>query len=316
MPGPCITVFGGSGFLGRAIVDRLAGRGIAGGGVTLRIAVRRPERATALLARYRPGQVEVLRGDVREAEAVARAVAGASAVVNAVGLYVERGAATFEAVHIRGARQVARQAARLGVPRLVHVSGIGAAEDSPSHYVRARARGDAAVRGAFPEATVLRPSVLFGPGDAFFTGLAAIARAMPVIPLFGDGDTRLQPVYVGDVAQAVAAAVERPAAAGRTFDLGGPDIYSYRDLLALTLRQTGRRRLLLPVPFAIWDLLAAVAGLLPRPPLTRAQVVLMKSDNVAGDATPGLSDLGIDATAVETLLPRILPAPTHPAGGL
>lgn len=316
MPGPCITVFGGSGFLGRAIVDRLAGHGIAGGGATLRIAVRRPERATDLLARYRPGQVEVLRGDVREAEAVAQAVAGASAVVNAVGLYVEQGAATFEAVHIRGAQQVARQAARLGVPRLVHVSGIGAAEDSPSHYVRARARGDAAVRSAFPEATVLRPSVLFGPGDAFFTSLAAIARAMPVIPLFGGGDTRLQPVYVGDVAQAVAAAVERPAAAGRTFDLGGPDIYSYRDLLVLTLRQIGRRRLLLPVPFAIWDLLAAVAGLLPRPPLTRAQVVLMKSDNVAGDATPGLSDLGIDATAVETLLPRILPAPTHPAGGL
>jgi len=299
----CITLFGGSGFLGRAIVNQLAGQGL-----TVRIAVRHPERAARILAEHKPGLVQAVRGDVREAEAVAQALEGATAVVNAVGLYLEQGSATFEAVHIRGAQQVARQAARLGVPRLVHISGIGAAEDSPSHYVRARARGDAVVRGAFPDATILRPSVLFGPGDAFFNSLAGIARMVPVLPLFGAGQTRLQPVYVGDVAAAVAAAIEQPKAAGRAFDLGGPDIFSYRELLELTLRQIGRRRLLLPVPFPIWDLLAGCAALLPRPPLTRAQVVLMKADNVADPDSPGLAELGVSATAVETILPQILGA--------
>lgn len=304
----CVTLFGGTGFLGRAIAGRLAGQG-----TRLRIAVRRPELANDLVAAYQPGQVEALRGDVREAESVAQAIEGASAVVNAVGLYLEQGGATFEAVHIRGAQQVARQAARLGVPRLVHVSGIGAAEDSPSSYVQARARGDAVAQAAFPEATILRPSVLFGPGDAFFTSLAAIARMTPVLPLFGTGRTRLQPVYVGDVAAAVSASIERPDAVGKVFELGGPDVFTYRALLQLTLDHIGRRRLLLPVPFLIWDLLAACAGLLPRPPLTRAQVVLMKADNTVGRGVPGLPELGIEPTSVEAVLPRILPAAIRPA---
>ena len=207
---------------------------------------------------------------------------------------------------------MARQAARLGVPRLIHISGIGAAEDSPSSYVQARARGDAAVQAAFPAATILRPSVLFGPGDAFFTSLAAIARVTPILPLFGAGGTRLQPVYVGDVAAAVGASIERTEAGGKVFDLGGPDVFSYRELLQLTLSHIGRRRLLLPVPFAVWDLLATCAGLLPRPPLTRAQVVLMKADNVVAADAPGLGDLGIAPTPVDAVLPRILPDAARP----
>ena len=301
MPASCITVFGGSGFLGRAIVSRLAGQGME-----VRVAVRRPELAAHLLAQHKAGQIQAVRGDVREAEAVAQAMEGAAAVVNAVGLYLEDGGATFEAVHIRGALQVARQAARLGVPGLVHISGIGAAEDSASDYVRARARGEAVVQGAFPAATILRPSVLFGPEDAFFNSLAAIAKIAPLLPLFGSGQTRLQPVYVDDVAAAVAAAIERQDAEGRIFELGGPEVYSYRDLLELTLQQIGRRRLLLPLPFLLWDLLALVTALLPRPPLTRAQVVLMKADNVVRRDAAGLTDLGVTATALETVLPRYL----------
>jgi uncharacterized protein YbjT (DUF2867 family) len=203
-----------------------------------------------------------VRADVWEEDLVPPAVEGADAVVNTVGHYVARGQWTFEAIHGQGARNVAKAAASAGVRRLVHISGIGTDPASPSPYVRARAIGEQYVREAFPQATILRPSVIFGPGDAFFNLLARLTRVLPVLPLFGTGATRLQPVYVCDVAEAVAQALVQPKAAGRTYELGGPRTYRYRELLQLVLRQTGRRRLLLPLPFLVWDTLAAFLGAL------------------------------------------------------
>jgi NADH dehydrogenase len=296
--GSLVTVFGGTGYLGRHVVARLLTDG-----VRVRVAVRRPEAAAKL---WDGGEVEVLPADVRDDEGVAAALAGAQGAVNAVGLYRERGAETFAAVHLEGARRVARRAASAGVEALAHVSGIGADPASASAYVRARAAGETAVREAFPAATVLRPSVLFGPGDAFFNTLAAIARASPVIPLFGHGDTRLQPVFVEDVAAAVAKALADPAAAGQVFELGGPRGYTYRSLLKLLLEQLGLSRKLLPVPFVVWEAQASLLGVLPRPPVTHDQITLMKKDNVVGLGMPGFAALGIEPRSVESVLPTYL----------
>jgi uncharacterized protein YbjT (DUF2867 family) len=298
-----VTVFGGSGFVGSAIVERLAHDG-----VDVRVAVRRPERVRAAAAAGR-GRIMPVRADVWEEGSVAPAVAGADAVVNTVGHYVARGQRTFEAIHGQGARNVAKTAASAGVRRLVHISGIGADLASPSPYVRARAMGERFVREAFPEATIFRPSVIFGPGDAFFNLLARLTRVLPVLPLFGTGATRLQPVFVGDVAEALARALVRPEAAGRTYELGGPHTYTYREILQLVLRQTGRRRLLLPVPFRVWDMLAALLSPLLEPPVSGDQVTLMKEDNVVGSDVGTLSDLGITPTPVEAILPAYLERP-------
>lgn len=293
-PGPMtlfgpVTVFGGTGFLGRAIVERLLAEGI-----TVRVAARHPDKAAT------GGQP--VYADLRDEASVAHAIEGSEAVVNAVGLYVETGAETFEAVHVLGARNLARQAAARGVDRLVHVSGIGADPHSESSYVRARAAGERLVTQAFPQATILRPSVLFGPQDSFLNALAGIASRTPVLPLFGRGDTRLQPVYVRDVAEAALRALTHPEAAGKTYELGGPEVYSYRALVELVLERSERRRFLLPLPFPVWRTLAALASLLPAPPLTRAQVVLMQRDNVVAEGALSLGDLGIDAAALEDVL--------------
>ena len=255
MPVQRVTVFGGSGFLGRRIVQRLAADG-----AEVRVAVRHPERAASLAKAGQAGQITGVRADVWDAATVAPAVSGADAVVNTVGHYVERGDASFEAIHGAGARHVAAAAAAAGVGRLVHISGIGADPASDSPYVRARATGERLVRAAFPAATILRPSVMFGPDDAFLNTLAGLARVMPALPLFGSGEVRLQPVYVDDVAAAVAKALGLPAAAGKVYELGGPRTYSYRALVRLVLEQTGRTRLLLPVPYAVWNALAALDG--------------------------------------------------------
>lgn len=290
-----VTVFGGSGFLGREIVAALTAAGLPS-----RVAVRHPERVAS--GKEAAGLVETVRADVREESSVASAVAGSSAVVNAVGLYVESGAATFEAVHERGAGEIARQCAEHGVGRLVHVSGIGADPESRAGYIRARGRGEQRVKEAFPEAVIFRPSVMVGRGDAFFTALADIARYAPVLPLFGKGEMRLQPVHVGDVAAAARAAVQDPEARGKTFELGGPEIRTYRELVELLLARMGRRRLLLPVPLPAWELLARAALVLPSPPLTPAQIALMRSDNVADADAPSLKDLGVEATTLEAVL--------------
>ena len=298
-----VTVFGGSGFLGRRIVERLAADG-----AEVRVAVRHPERA-AFLARFgRTGQITAVRADVWDAASVAPALAGADAVVNTVGHYVERGDASFEAIHGQGARHVAETAAAAGVRRLVHISGIGADPASDSPYVRARAVGERLVREAFPAATILRPSVMFGPND-FLERLAGIARVMPAIPLFGVGDVRLQPVYVDDVAAAVVKALATPEAAGQLYELGGPRVYTYEALVRLVLEQTGRRRLLLPVPYAVWHALAAVTAPLPRRPISRDQVKLMQKDNVVSPGALTFADLGITPSPLEAIAPTYLGRP-------
>ncbi len=296
-----VTVFGGTGFLGRQIARRLAE-----GGAEVRIAVRHPERASFLTESGKAGQISALQADVWDDASVAPAIAGADAVVNTVGHYVERGRASFEAIHGQGARHVAQAVAAAGIRRLVHISGIGADPASESSYVRARAAGERLVREAFPDVTILRPSVMFGPEDAFFNTLAELARVLPVLPLFGSGAVRLQPVYVGDVAEAVARALAMPASAGRLYELGGPKIYTYRQLLQLMLEQSGRRRWLMPLPYPVWELLAGLLALLPNPPVSRDQITLMKRDNVVGERAATFADLGIEPTAAEVILPKYL----------
>jgi NADH dehydrogenase len=295
-----VTVFGGSGFLGRRIVERLAADG-----AEVRVAVRHPERAVYLTRFGRAGQITCVRADVWDEATVAPALAGADAAVNTVGHYVERGHASFEAIHGHGARHVAQAAAAAGAQRLVHISGIGADPASDSPYVRARATGERLVREAFPPATILRPSVMFGPGD-FLDRLAGLARVMPAIPLFGAGAVRLQPVYVSDVAAAVARALATPQAAGKLYELGGPRVYPYRALVQLVLDQTGRRRLLLPLPYLAWNALAALLTPLPRRPISRDQVKLMQKDNVVSPGTLTFADLGITPTALEAIAPGYL----------
>jgi NADH dehydrogenase len=204
---------------------------------------------------------------------------------------------------VDGARSLAARAAEAGVARLVHISGIGVDPASPSAYIRARAEGEAAVRQAFAGATILRPSVLFGPGDAFFNSLAGIARLSPVLPLFGDGAMRLQPVFVEDVARAAVAVLAAPETQDSVYELGGARAYSYRALLELLLDRIGRRRLLLPLPFAIWEALAAMLRILPHPPVTRDQIELLRRDNLPDPNLPGFADLAIAPRSVEEILP-------------
>lgn len=292
-----ITVFGGTGFLGRHIVERLIADG-----TPVRIAARNLHRLSGGGAPTGVS-IERVQADIRDADSVARAVAGARGVVNAVGLYVERGAATFEAVHVEGARTIAERAAEAGAERLVHISGIGVDTASESAYVRARAHGEAAVREAFGQATILRPSVLFAPDDEFINTLLRLVRTLPVLPLFGAGGTMLQPVFAGDVAAAASRALDDPAAPGKTYELGGPVPYSYRNLVQLLTTICDRRRALLPVPFPLWELQARLAAILPNPPLTRDQVALMRHDNLASPDLPGLAELVVTPTALESVLP-------------
>jgi NADH dehydrogenase len=296
-----VTVFGGSGFIGRRIVQALAAEGSH-----VRVAVRHPERAAFVRQSGPEGRITCVPADVWEEQTVAAAVAGSAAVINTVGHYVENSGATFDAIHGQGARHVAHQAAEAGAGRLIHISGLGADQESVSPYVRARGIGEILVREAFPSATILRPSVVFGPDDSFFNTLAALARQAPVLPLFGAGGTRLQPVFVGDVADACIAALAIPETAGKDYELGGPQVYTYAGLLRLVLARVQRRRLLVPVPFLVWDTLAALMTVLPNPPLTRDQVTLMKGDNVVAADARTLRDLGIDPTPVEAVLPTYL----------
>jgi len=288
-----VAIFGGTGFLGRHIAVRLAQTGIV-----TRVAVRNPSAvgtAQGLSAVY---------ADVRDETSVALALEGCEAAVNAVGHYVEKGAVTFPAIHELGARNLAHQAATLSLKCLIHISGIGANLYSPSRYVRCRARGEVMVRDVCPATVILRPSVVFAPDDRFVNALAAISRWTPVLPLFGSGNTRLQPVYAGDVAGAISAVLKMPHALGKTYELGGPEICTYRDLIERILAHAGRTRLLLPVPFLVWEQLALLCSRMASPPVTKAQVTLMRSDNVVAGDSLALADLGIAPTALSTVLPE------------
>jgi NADH dehydrogenase len=295
------TVFGGSGFIGRQIVKRLAQRG-----VVVRAAVRDPEAALFLKPMGQVGQIAPVAADIRSEKSVAAAVAGVDLVVNAVGLGVQTRRDRFADVHVQGARRIARLAAAAGVKRLIHMSGIGSDANSDSAYIAARGHGERVVRAEFPGATLLKPSVVFGPGDHFFTTFAAMARIAPALPLFGDGSARVQPVYVGDVADAAMKAIDAPASVGQDYELGGPTVYTYRELMTLLLHVVERKRMLVAVPERIALIMAAFAALLPNRPLTRDMVKLAVVDNVVGTGAKGLKDLGIAPTTVEVILPTYM----------
>jgi NADH dehydrogenase len=296
-----VVVLGGAGFFGRRLVRRLAAEG-----ATVRVAVRHAEPARSALRAAGLGWVPVFRADVRDQASIAVAVAGTDAVVNTVSAYVEDGSVTFEAVHVQGAETVAREAAAAGVARLVLVSGIGADPESGSPYIRARGRGELVVQQAFPGATIVRPGAMFGPGDALFGTLADLARRLPVLPLIGGGRTRLQPVYVEDVAEAVARTLADPPTAGRIYEFAGPGVYTLRELVRFTLSLIGRGPLLLPVPFVVAEVQARLFELLPSPPLTTGQFELLKADNVASGTLPGLRELNIQPKALEEIVPTYI----------
>lgn len=299
-----VVVFGGGGFLGRRLVDRLSAES-----VTVRVAVRHPEPARIALRSLGFDRVTVVYADVRDQGSVEAAIAGADAVVDAVSAYVEKGGVTFEAVHVRGAENVAREAVAAGVARFVLVSGIGADRYSSSPYIRSRGRGEVMVQQAFPSATIVRPGAMFGPGDALFATLAELARLLPVLPLIGGG-TRLQPVFVEDVAKAITNILSDPGTVGQTYELAGPRVYTLRELVNMTLQLMGKRRLLVAVPFAVAEIQARLFEFLPNPPLTTGQVDLLKVDNVASKTLPGFQDLKIRPKTVEEVLPTYI-GPVH-----
>jgi uncharacterized protein YbjT (DUF2867 family) len=294
------TVFGGSGFIGRYVV-----RGLARAGHTVRVAVTDPGGARFLQTQGKVGQIVPLAAGVADDDAVARAVAGAGVVVNLVGILFERRAGDFARLHAEGAGRVARLSAAAGAARLVHVSAIGADPASPSAYGRTKAEGEAAVRAAFPSATILRPSIVFGPEDAFFNRFAGLARMLPFMPVIA-GETRFQPVFVGDVADAVLAAAGRDDAPGRTYELAGPRSATFRELLRYVQEVTGHRRPMVDIPIGIARLQARFGEFLPNPPLTRDQLLMLGRDNVPAPGALGLEQLGIQPKALEAVVPSYL----------
>ena len=299
-----ITVFGGSGFLGRHLVRALARRHYR-----IRVAVRRPDLAGHLQPLGRVGQIHAVQANVRHAGSVEAAIRDADVVINLVGILFERGRQRFDTVQAFGAEQVALAAANHGA-RMIHVSAIGADQHSTSAYARAKAEGEKAVLAARPEAVVFRPSIMFGPEDEFFNKFAALARLLPALPLIGGGETRMQPVFVGDVAEAIARAVEGGASAGATYELGGPEVRSFKQLMEYVLAITERKRLLIPVPFGLAKLQATFLQLMPKPLLTPDQVELLRTDNVVSTQAERdgrtLRGLGIEPTAMETIVPSYL----------
>jgi uncharacterized protein YbjT (DUF2867 family) len=299
MPAQSATVFGGTGFLGRRIA-----RHLHDGGFAVRIVSRHPDRASPIFPRA-GSRIESVHVDINEDDLVAAAVSGVFAVVNAVSLYVERGRDTFQSVHVGAAERVARLAREAGAAKFLHISGIGAHARSASPYIRSRGEGEAAVLRAFPSATLLRPAVMFGPGDAFLTPLLLMLRRMPVFPMFGKGSTRVQPAYVEDVGEA-SARVLQGSHPHQIYELAGPRIYTYRALLRALALAAGNKPLLLPFPFALWRTIGDLAEFLPNPPITRNQVELMESDCVATPGASGFDALQIRPKAIEDMLPEVL----------
>lgn len=299
-----VTVFGGSGFLGRHVVRVLANRGYR-----IRVAVRRPELAGFLRPLGVVGQIEPVQANIRFAQSVAAAARDSDAVINMVGILFERGNQRFDAVQAEGARAVARAATAVGA-RLVHVSAIGAHKNSPSHYARSKAEGERLVLAAQPAAVIVRPSIVFGPEDDFFNRFAAIARIAPALPLPGGGGTSFQPVFAGDVGEMIARAVDGNTKPGATYELGGPDVRTFKELMEFVLATTERRRLLVPVPFSAMKLQATFLQFMPKPPLTPDQVELLKHDNVVtADARAQgrtLEALGIVPESIAAIVPSYL----------
>ncbi|MCZ8258965.1 MAG: complex I NDUFA9 subunit family protein [Beijerinckiaceae bacterium] len=300
-----VTIFGGSGFVGRHLV-----RALAREGWRIRVAVRRPDLAGHLQPLGAVGQIHAVQANLRYRDSVARAVQGADAVVNLVGILAESGRQSFSAVQAQGARAVAEEAAKAGITRFVQLSAIGADAASAAAYARSKAQGEAFVMAAIPEAVILRPSIVFGPEDQFFNRFARMAQFLPFLPLIGGGETRFQPVYVADVAAAAAKALDGGARAGTTYELGGPDIRSFRALLEYILAVTHRRRLLVPLPFPLARLQASILEVLPGKMLTVDQVTMLETDNVVSAAAEAegrtLAGLGITPSSFEAIVPTYL----------
>jgi uncharacterized protein YbjT (DUF2867 family) len=288
-----VTVFGGTGFVGRRVVRQLSDAA-----ATVRIASRR--------AAPTGEGVEQIVADVHDERSIAAAVAGADGVVNAISLYAEHGGDTFHSVHVEAAARIAGAARRAGIKRFVHVSGIGADAASASPYIRSRGEGEAAVQAAFPGAVVIRPAVMFASDDSFLTTILGLLRTLPAYPLFGDGRTRLQPVYADDVAAAIAQILRQTQKPYPIYELAGPRVYSYGELLRTIARSAGLRPVLVRIPFAFWGAAAGLAEILPRPPLTRNQVELMQIDTTASDNRPGFGQLGISPRSLEEELKAML----------
>jgi NADH dehydrogenase len=299
-----VTIYGGSGFIGRHVV-----RALARSGWRIRVAVRRPDLAHHLQPLGRVGQIHAVQANLRFPDSVARAAEGADALVNLVGILYESGRQTFDGVQAQGAATVARTAAETKA-QLVQFSAIGADAESRSGYARTKAAGEIAAFAQVPSAVVLRPSIAFGPEDDFFNKFAAMARISPALPLIGGGKTRFQPVFVGDIAAAVNAVLSGRARPGTIYELGGPEVRTFEELLRLMLAEIDRRRLLLPLPFPIARMQAFFLERLPKPLLTRDQLILLERDNVVSEAAKRegrtLQDLGISPTSLEAILPTYL----------
>lgn len=301
-----VTVFGGSGFIGRYVVRQLAREGWR-----IRVATRSPHTAQDLKVMGRTGQIQLVQANLRFKTSVERALEGADAVVNLVGILFEQGRQKFSNLHSQGAAVVAEAAAARGIKNFVQISAIGADKDSESEYARTKAAGEQAVRDSLPEAVILRPSIVFGPEDEFFNRFAGMTAMAPALPLIGGGNTRFQPVYVGDVAEAVGTALSHTAHQGQTFELGGPQTYTFKALLEFILKTVDRRRFLAPLPWfaaRIMGFFGEMAGKLPfvKPFLTRDQVANLRVDNVVSETAKGFAELGIKTESIEAIVPTYL----------
>ena len=306
-----VTVFGGTGFVGVQVV-----RALARTGARIRVAVRNPGRGYRLRMLGEVGQIQIVQANVRNPASVARALEGAEACVNLVGVLYGSAHQTFSAVHAEGAATLAAACKARKITRFVQMSAIGADASSTSQYARTKAQAEVAVRALIPSAVIIRPSVVFGAEDAFFNKFGALAAMSPVLPLIGGGETKFQPVFVADVAAAIARAVTDPDCAGHTYELGGPGVHSFRDLMEMVCSVTYRQKILAVVPWPIAALigmagniqasLKGVVGLVTAPMLTRDQVELLRSDNVVSEGALGLEDLGIRPTAIEPILPTYM----------
>lgn len=301
-----ITVFGGSGFVGRHVV-----RALAKAGYRVRVATRRPHLAQDLRVMGVVGQVQLVQANIRVPSSVERAVEGASGVVNLVGVLAESGRQSFSGLHALGAKAIAEAAAAAGIDKLIQVSAIGASAESESKYAQSKAAGEANVLAAVPSATILRPSIIFGTDDGFFNMFGSIARFVPALPLFGGGKSRFQPVFAGDVGSAVVAAYQSDAARGEIFELGGPATYSFKELMEFALQHTARPRFLVPLPFSIGQVIAMfaeMAAILPFIPsyLTQDQLKQLRNDNVVSEGAKTLEDLGIEGETMEAIVPGYL----------
>ncbi len=296
-----ITIFGGSGFVGRSLVQKFADRGDL-----IRVAVRNPLAAQYLKPLGEVGQITLVQASITSDKEVTKAIQGADIVINLVGILYETKSQTFEAIHVEGAKRVAKAASKHGVTTLIHMSALGANKDSKSRYASSKARGEKAVLKHFPQAIIMRPSIIFGPQDAFLNRFAEMAVLSPFLPLIGGGKTRTQPIFVQDVANCFIQASSMDDARGKTYELGGPTVYTFRELMNYILHTIHRRRLLLPLPFFVGKIIATFAQLMPNPPLTRDQVELLKSDNVVSSHALKAEDLKVRPKAMETLAPHTL----------